>query len=394
MKKIIILGRNAIAKHIGMSILIILQTVCILVGSNILLASYQQQFTLVKPFSKWLDSDGYYVIGLDETGSNNKTLFESLEGEWERVQYYRETTFNMYDNNKLYPIKVLVYDNEFWDNYSPLLKKGKWQKSDIIEDSPWCIATPNMFGTELLLPDADTNLKVNGIMGDLCYIPLNKSWSKNGSIAENFYSVFSTKRDETINILMPESQWNQLGLPNDILYSPRFEIIISKHELSDEAKSYNDKIFKEFGEPAIPMSTLNLRAKADIKNRLQRFLPLLLAQLTITLFGLLCVSAIQTLSDEKTFSIFGLCGMNRKKRLLINLSEYGLLLIISCSITYIVYFVTKNAGMHTKYGLLFSMNNLILSAVLVGLLLLISITAPFIITRNKRLADQLRRETE
>ena len=365
-----------------------------------LLASYNQQYLLIKPFEKWLDSEGYYIASLggirNEAGMSEEELemLKKLQGEWETITFYREFNFNIQEGNDIYPVKVLVYDNNFWNNYTPILKSGKFEKSDYSSNKPWCIATPNIYSLKPMLPNAIEALEIKGVMGDLCYIPICDQLDKNGSFADNFYKKYSKERDNEIYLLMPTSQWERLEIDNSEAILPFSKIIIPKRQLTNEEKSHNEEVFRDYASPQLPMSTLKERAKNDINDRLRRFLPLLIAQLTITLFGIICASAIQTLSDEKTFSIYGLCGMNRKKRMLINLSEYGILLLFSGAVTYIAYFVTKTKGMHAKYGLLFQINNLALSAAIIGILLAVSLTAPHIITRNKRLADQLRRETE
>lgn len=397
MLKFLILGKNAVARHIGMSLLLVLQVICILVGSNMLLASYNQQFILIKPFQEWLSSEGYYIANMKPMNGSEKEedgLMTKLHGEWKEINFYRETDFNIHEGNDIYTIKVLVYDNDFWDDYVPVMKSGRWRKSSYSGDKPWCIATPNIYSLSIMLPNSKEEIVVKGVMGDLCYIPRCNNWSRNGTVSDNFYSKYSSKRDETMYILMPESQWQRLRVSDKQLNASESKIIIPERMLTDEEKIHNEEVFREYASPQLPMSTLKERAKNDINDRLQRFLPLLIAQLTITLFGIICATAIQTLSDEKTFSIYGLCGMNHKKRLLINLSEYGILLLFSGAVTYIVYFVTKMKGMHAKYGLMFQINNLALSVAIICILLSVSLTAPYIITRNKRLADQLRRETQ
>ncbi len=398
MKKIFVLGKISVARHLSISVFIILQVICILIGSNMLLSSYNQQYILIKPFSEWLNSDGFYVTGLDSPNfkitNDENNILDELKGEWERISFFREAVFNVQQGNITYPIKIIIYDNNFWNNYTPVMQSGKWFKSDYSEKGIWCVATPNIINNEILLPGANEKIKVNGIMGNLCYIPIMTSWNCNSSIKDNFYKKYSYERDEQIFILMPESQWKKIGLSNELTYKSRYGIILPKHKLSEEEKTYNDEVFRQFGSPQIPMSKIKSQSRFELNDNLRRFLPLLIAQITITLFGIICASAIQTFNDEKLFSIYGLCGMNRKKRLMINLSEYGLLMFLCGAITYIIYFITKVKGKHAKYGLLFSTNNIMLSVALIILLIALSITAPYIITRKKCLADQLRRNIQ
>lgn len=391
MKKLIRLSIDAISRHLGMSALILLQIIFILAGANVLLASYQEQYLLEKPFAQWLSSDGYYMTALEETdpfAEEEKTLWDSLYGDWERISFYSETTF-IVEN---YPLHVIIYDNNFWDKYEPVMKYGKWYKSSKSKKKPWCVATSNVFSNSISLPGASNDLEVSGVLGDLCYIPMLTSWSLEGSIADNFYKRFDTKREEEIYLLMPKSQWESLGFHYDELYGNQ-GIIIPKTSLTDEEKQKNEELFQQFAYPEIPMSKLYERSKSDLNSRLRRFLPLLIAQFIITVFGMISASAVQTLQDNYIAAVYGICGMSRRKRLIIDLSKYGILLSIGGAITFLAYVITKLTGLHSKYGLHFTATNIVMSVVLLVILLICSVLSPFIITRKKYLADSLRKES-
>lgn len=62
MKKLLILSYRSCARHLGMYLLILLQLLTVTIGTNVLLASYNQQTMLQEPYMELMQSDGYLFV--------------------------------------------------------------------------------------------------------------------------------------------------------------------------------------------------------------------------------------------------------------------------------------------------------------------------------------------
>ena len=260
MKKLLILSYRSCARHLGMYLLILLQLLTVTIGTNVLLASYNQQTMLQEPYMELMQSDGYYLSGgFDEelVTQDGTPMMDVLEGDWNSYRFSERSNF-VSCGQRTVDGKFLIYEDAFWDAYHPVLKHGRWKKSDSGTE-PWCVATANVPGDSVTIPGYGQTVAVKGVLGDLCYLPSMSSWSRNGSIQDNFYDIFQLERESTVYFLISRSQWNKLGIPEDC--QSHNQIITTASQLTDAQREKNAALFRELGEPQIPLSVLLERAE-------------------------------------------------------------------------------------------------------------------------------------
>lgn len=135
MKKWLQLCMRCISRHLGMSVFLIIQIFCLCIWFNLLLASRNHQAVLIKPFTDLLDADGYYLVSPDSITTWDDVPFEeAIQGEW---QYYSFQCFSttMETSQGEIGVQVMVYDNDFWDAYAPVMQHGRWKSSDAVKKS-------------------------------------------------------------------------------------------------------------------------------------------------------------------------------------------------------------------------------------------------------------------
>lgn len=153
MKKLLILSYRSCARHLGMYLLILLQLLTVTIGTNVLLASYNQQTMLQEPYMELMQSDGYYLSGgIDEelVTQDGTPMMDVLEGDWNT---FKLTAYiaKFYCGQQEFSGKFLICEDAFWDAYHPVLKHGRWKKSDSGTES-WCVATANVPGDSVTIP--------------------------------------------------------------------------------------------------------------------------------------------------------------------------------------------------------------------------------------------------
>ena len=352
---------------------------------NTLIASRNQQKMLIQPYSDLLDKEGYYLTYkvTPTFGKDDINLIESLNGEWETTMVSKYSFANS---------NIMVYPDDFWDSYDPSIKHGKKPKSSKTSDSPWCIATANYNDKTIEVPGFNKSIKVKGVLADKCYIPSMDTWDRKGSIKENLYDTFNLSQSDTVYILMPQSQWDEFSKGKANLIKNSNCIAVLKSELTEEQIAENEKLFKDTAYPQIELSVLKERAYKDLEKNNRRFLPLLIAQTIITIFGIICASAIQAMRDGTITSIYRLCGMNNKHSTILAAGNSAVLLGLSSCWIIIIYFITMFAGTHAKYGLRFGLNNIIITLLIMIIMFLSSIITTKLVIKKSDFSVTLRRQ--
>ena len=381
MKKLLILSYRSCARHLGMYLLILLQLLVMTIGTNVLLASYNQQAMLQEPYMELMESEGYYLSGNiedDLVTSKGIPIMEALEGDW-NIYKFSKYVQQFECGQESIAGQFLIYEDAFWDAFHPVLKHGRWKKSDSGKE-PWCIATANAPGDSVTLPGCEQPVAVKGILGDLCYLPSMSSWHRNGSVQDNFYSIFQIEKETQVYFLIPRSQWNKLGIEAEE-ESPN-QIITTSAQLTNGQYAWNDVIFRELGEPQISLAVLLERAEDARMENVRKFLPLLLSLLLITLFGILCATAIHTMQDLKQTAVYYLCGMRWRTTLTLTLLQLGILLVLTAGCTAAAWLIAAGFGIPSQLGLRFAWNNLGVTLILFGLVLLSGCLMPLGITKR------------
>lgn len=381
MKKLLILSYRSCARHLGMYLLILLQLLTVTIGTNVLLASYNQQTMLQEPYMELMQSDGYYLSGgIDEelVTQDGTPMMDVLEGDWNT---FKLTAYiaKFYCGQQEFSGKFLICEDAFWDAYHPVLKHGRWKKSDSGTES-WCVATANVPGDSVTIPGYGQTVAVKGVLGDLCYLPSMSRWSRNGSFQVNFYDIFQLERESTVYFLISRSQWNKLGIAEN--YQSHNQIITTASQLTDAQREKNAALFRELGEPQIPLSVLLERAEDARLENVRKFLPLLVSMLIITMFGILCATAIHTMQDLKQTAVYYLCGMRWRTSLTLTLLQLGILLVLTAGCTGAAWLIATAFGVPAQLGLRFDWNNLGITMILFGLVLLSGCLMTYGITKR------------
>lgn len=339
-----------------------------------------------------LNEDGYYLSNPDViTTWDGDPLTEALQGEWQYFRFQSFDTTRQTSRGEM-AVKVIVYDNAFWDNYSPSMQHGRWKSSQSVGDMPWCVVTPNIYSHDnLKMPKISKEIDIKGCMPDLCYIPVMNSWYMDGSIDDNFYQVFDLKTSSTAYVLMPQSQWDMLNYPGELNKAGGC-IVTPTSPLTSEQRENNEKVFRDCAHPEIELSLLKERAEADLEKNTKRFLPLLLVQFFITIFGIVCATAMQTLQERSVTAVYFLCGMQQRQRTILSVWQAMCLVTVSSGWILIVYIITKILGLHANYGFQFRWNNLLISAILMIVIVISSMLSNYFVNRAANPITLLRRQ--
>ena len=389
------------SEHIGMYILLLIQVMIPLFGGNLLLASYQQQSLLEKPFAEMLQFDGYYLperafsMGsvLDDNSQLSKNdLTEDLQGEKEVFRIYSGQSDITYTSGVM-NTTIVVYEDSFWQEYQPILKQGKWFAPEKDTEIPLCITTPNCPDNEIYY--AGKEIHRAGIMSDSTYIPTMQQWNKIGGIQKNLYKIFHAENADTIYLLMPCSQWKKLGFSKEdesVLITPSaYVIVMFTTPLTEEQNAYNMSIFQEYAHPEIALSEFREQIKTAKNDTIRRYLPLVAAFSMITIFGIFCVMAIHFFQDMKTYSVCYLCGMKWNTCVLLSLLQLAILLCIVFLFSICAFFILRISGITAELGLRFTANNLVFTLLFLLFVLLIGGLLPMLLIRHRTPLTLLRR---
>lgn len=389
------------SEHIGMYILLLIQVMIPLFGCDLLLASYQQQSMLERPFAEMLRFDGYYLperafsmgsILDDDPQLSENDLVEDLQGEKEIFRIYLGQTDITYTSGVM-NTTIIVYEDPFWQDYRPILKSGKWFDPEKDTEIPLCITTSNCPDSEIYY--AGKEIHRAGMISEATYIPTMQQWNKIGGIQKNLYKIFHADNADTIYLLMPRSQWKKLGFSQEdesVLITPSaYVIVMFTAPLTEAQRSYNMSILQEYAHPEIALSEFREQIKTAKNDTIRRYLPLVIAFSMITIFGISCVMAIHFFQDMKTYSVCYLCGMKWSTCALLNLLQLAILLCIAFLLSICAFFILRISGITAELGLRFTANDLVSTLLFLLFVLLIGGLLPMLLIRHKTPLTLLRR---
>lgn len=377
MKKYFLLSVFLVRRHLKMNLFLLIQIALILLGVNILAASYQLQSMLEEPLSSYLKQDGYYIHNVSDF--EGIEIVNRLKGNKEI--YTTRSLSNVFKSDiGDIPSNLIVYDDSFWKEYHPAMKRGTWnilQSKDI-----GCIVTGNCSAKYVQIPGSSDFIKIKGVLNDSTYIPSFTQWSRSGGLAENFYKIFHSENEELVYVLMPLTQWNKLNLSDDILVWDQYDIVVFS-ELSDEERNYNHNLLEANGNPAISLSVLYDRAEKAKKNVIHRFLPLMISLGCLAVFGLVCGAAIHMLQDLRVLSIYYLSGMKWNQCIILCMLQILIILILAIIISIITIIILLLTGVLSRLGLRFTYNNIIISSIICFISLIANCIIPYSMVHSK-----------
>lgn len=322
---------------------------------------------------------------------------------------------------------TLIYDDFAANLYKPRMADGVWitESSDDCE-YPQAVITENPFGYkvgDVIKIDGDEKeltIKIIGIIGDNeKYLATNTSEeSREPSYTVMFRRHFNKLRDELANQDMPEDEIEEtLGIfgyepDSDPYNQPEFlfsmdewkktgeECYMSNSlfikyndDITDEEKLYNLRFMTQEVEVlsfALRFSDIEKSSLRTVNDDIDTLVPIIVAVMLLALIGSLSSNAINCKTNMKNYSVYYLCGSEKKNIILINLLHNCVVLMISLILSVIVllllgvFKVFKNTVIH------FSMYYIPAVIAIAAFFVILSCIVPLTMIKRNNLSEALK----
>lgn len=364
-----------------MNLLLILEIIVVLMGTNIIVGAYNNRNMLIEPYKAILEKTGWYMAN-DKNVVNDEPLLDDMQGDLQQIRIV-----NYFDNMGDIPIRIKIVPDEIINNMKLSVQSGKWKTSS--EKEIVCISAPNKYGIstgDVIQTDNIIGIKVTAVLTDPCYIPDFTNWSSMGGVSENFYSKYSvTYYDSSINndeliLIMSVSEFAKTGLDN---ISTNFKFILYDANPIAENVAYNEKIIKDNYSAGVALSDIKYRAELDVKNLLNKYLPLAICAFVVILIGFISCTAINTLKQMRNYGILFICGMKWSDCTKICSAYTSVIMMCSVCLSIAVLSIGNIFNISANLGLSFELNNIFISAIVIMIIFLLNMIIPaFIINRK------------
>ena len=379
----------SLCDNIKINLLMILEMIVVFVGVNLIIGSYNNRNMLYKPYSDILSNTGWYIVS-DYDENTEKPLSSQMKGKLDFIKMYSYSSLITL-NGRNVPVNITICPDEILNNMKLPVNSGKWQidsPKDIV-----CIAAPNNFdissGDELKLPLANS-VKISGILTDPCYIPCFLQWSTSQGI-ENFYRKYSLKyyspEEECLELFMSFSEFSETGIETD---NTNKSFIAYDVNPTAENTTYNEELLKNNYQCGIRLSKIKERTENSINDILKKFIPIAVCTFVVIMIGFMSSTAINTLQQMKNYGTMFLCGMNWNDCIKILFAYNALIMISSVTITSIIFGIFKLMNLSAYLGLSFGMNNIVITAIIIFITILLNLIILSAVVRRKTPVDIIR----
>ncbi len=394
-------GYASFSKHIFTNIFIIFQLTFLFVGLNVVIGNFNSRNMLLEPFEEIIKNDGYYWTFSPVFFTYDKDMgSEMVDDDDERtsVDFYNETLASFKGDCKVYQVgqdtiikesesqrslKLVFVDDEIYEKFSFPLVSGSWKMSD--SDKIYGVISPNTYGYKT----GDTvnwngkEIKISGMMTDPCYVPLLNSakYSETESDISMFY-VSSLKESAQYDyLILPKSA---VGLTPPSSYSDgTYALLVFDPSLSKEDRAYNVSLINKSG-GGISFEQIRKSTEIYVNEDTQKTIPLVVCIWIVSVVGLVCSSAITTLKLLRNYALYYVCGAKWRDCLLINAVSSLICIIISGFLAFLIMKMGFLNGLAQEIGFVFQRNNLIYTALLALLMVVLSVIVPALMLKRKQ----------
>ncbi len=390
------IGAMAVIERLGINLILIAQFAALFISANVITASYNNRYMLYEPLNFLWGKQGYFCsdndIRRDLNPERITKVVSSLAGNPSVVQMYSAP---IWFDDDAYTINAVVCDDIMMENLNLPLAQGKWTTKENDKDTLYAVVPPNKYGVGvgdiIDMSMGDKKVKIIGMLSDPTYLP-----SFNGYLvkmeAQYLYSKTSLENSEldgfesnSVTILMRKSEYNKVDEETKANYlaSNMSFFVYYPETPSEEDYNANMTILRNEGYDILNLEDVHSRSLSYLKTGLEKYIPLVILILVVSIISLISGTALNTLQQMKNYGVFYLCGIKWKDCLKISATNIFIILIFSVLASTILLLLAFYLGLFVKWGLVFRLNNLLVTSALFVLAFIVSSIIPYnIIIKN------------
>lgn len=389
-------GYASFTKNIFSNLIIIFQLTFLFVGLNVVIGNYNSRNMLWLPYEEIFQNDGYYWLfnpmvmpdDINEDGEQKKyddylnEEIAKLQGDYTIYRIFN-SDIKTYAGKQL---RLIFVEDTIFDKLTFPTVSGGWKKSD--SENTYGVISPNVNGlsTGDVVDWYGKSITISGVLTDPCYVPLYNTFmtSKSETDISMLYNSVLKESSQYDYLILPQSQMGEYSVNK--FGSGSCCLVAFDPSMSQEDKEYNSKILLNGNSTSSAISFEQIRNSTKIfeKEDTQKTMPLVVCMWIVSVVGLVCSSAITTIKLLRNYALFYICGAKWRDCLLINAVSSIISVAVSAVLCFGVMKIGIVNGLSQDIGFVFKANNVVCTALLAVLMVVLSVIVPAILLKHKQ----------
>lgn len=297
---------------------------------------------------------------------------------------------------------LIAYTDNMINIYEPKMKYGKWlSECDLSNGEVYGIVSSKAnlsVGDTVKITSVqfdekdyefknpkykDIEIKIVGVVDDNASLLCLDDYF---SYDDNYKNLYGNVKDIDSLLITSQSQLESKHVGYSI--SNRKQLIKYKSDASQQEIDEMNNLLRGLG-PTVDMKEFYDRSQNYFYNQMLKIVPLLICTILLIVVSTISISALNIKNNIKLYSVFYVCGSNRRKCLCLCLFNSILTVVIGIAITYIIMSISNISGALGQTVIQITNIGILMCAVAVVVHIVCSMIMPVVLMNKNSLIENL-----
>ena len=297
---------------------------------------------------------------------------------------------------------LIAYTDNMINIYEPKMKYGKWlSECDLSNGEVYGIVSSKAnlsVGDTVKITSVqfdekdyefknpkykDIEIKIVGVVDDNASLLCLDDYF---SYDDNYKNLYGNLKDIDSLLITSQSQLESKHVGYSI--SNRKQLIKYKSDASQQEIDEMNNLLRGLG-PTVDMKEFYDRSQNYFYNQMLKIVPLLICTILLIVVSTISISALNIKNNIKLYSVFYVCGSNRRKCLCLCLFNSILTVVIGIAITYIIMSISNISGALGQTVIQITNIGILMCAVAVVVHIVCSMIMPVVLMNKNSLIENL-----
>lgn len=297
---------------------------------------------------------------------------------------------------------LIAYTDNMINIYEPKMKYGKWlSECDLSNGEVYGIVSSKAnlsVGDTVKITSVqfdekdyefknpkykDIEIKIVGVVDDNASLLCLDDYF---SYDDNYKNLYGNVKDIDSLLITSQSQLESKHVGYSI--SNRKQLIKYKSDASQQEIDEMNNLLRGLG-PTVDMKEFYNRSQNYFYNQMLKIVPLLICTILLIVVSTISISALNIKNNIKLYSVFYVCGSNRRKCLCLCLFNSILTVVIGIAITYIIMSISNISGALGQTVIQITNIGILMCAVAVVVHIVCSMIMPVVLMNKNSLIENL-----
>ncbi len=302
---------------------------------------------------------------------------------------------------------MIAYTDDTINMYEPNMKSGKWlSECDLSDDMVFGVvsAKSNLsVGDDIKITSVrydeddyefqnpiyeDIEIQIVGVLNDNADVLCLDDYF---SYDDDYRNMYGNIEDVGSLLIMSQSQLDSKQVGHSL--SNRKQLIKYKSDASQQEIDEMNNLLRGLG-PTVEMKEFYNSSQNYFYNQMLKIVPLLICTVLLIIVSTISISALTIKNNIKLYSIYYVCGSDRRQCLTLYFFNSALTALIGLAVTYIIMNISNISGILGQTVIQITNGGILMSAVAILLHIACSMIMPMVLMNNKSLRENITENNE